>query len=83
MLTQAELADRLRNYISTTLVDASVTVHTDTPFHTLGIDSMGIIELVLFLERKCGITIPESELNPNNFKSVDTLAACAFNQQKS
>lgn len=83
MLTQAELANRLTTYIGTTLVDASVTVNTDTDFHSLGIDSMGIIELVLFLERKYGITIPESELHPANFKSADTLAACAFRQQKS
>ncbi len=83
MLTETAIADRLKKYISDSLVDASVSISNNTSFHSLGIDSMGIIELVLFLERTCGITLPESELNPANFKSVETLAACAFKHQQS
>lgn len=82
MLSQADISDQLKKYISTNLVDTSISVANHTPFHTLGIDSMGIIELVLFLERKFGITLPEGELNPVNFKSIETLTACAFRNLK-
>jgi acyl carrier protein len=83
MLSQAEISDRLNHYVSNTLVDNRIAVAHDTSFHTLGIDSMGIIELVLYLERKLGITLPEAELSPANFKSIESLAACAFRNQKS
>jgi acyl carrier protein len=63
-------------------VDASTEVKADTPFHKLGIDSMSIIELVLFIERKFKISIPETELVPSNFKSITSLAECAFRNKK-
>lgn len=37
------------------------------------IDSLGVLKLVAFLERKNGITIEAEELGIDNFKSVDTI----------
>lgn len=77
-----EIAQQLQEYIRTSIVDEQITIETDTPFSKLGIDSMGIIELVLFIERKFRITLPESELVPSNFRSVASLAECAFRNLK-
>lgn len=39
------------------------------------IDSLGILELVAFVEKEFGITVSDDELLPDNFESVRCLAA--------
>lgn len=39
------------------------------------IDSLGITELVGFLEGKFGISIADEDLTPENFRSVDSITA--------
>ena len=80
--TQQEISQQLQSFIQSTIVEKHIAVQQDTPFNQLGIDSMSIIELVLFIERKFKIAIPEAELLPANFASVRTLADCAFRNQK-
>ncbi len=39
------------------------------------LDSLGITELVAFLEAKFGISIDDEDLTPENFRTVDGIAA--------
>ena len=39
------------------------------------IDSLGITELVAFLERTYGISVGDEDLTPDNFRSVDAIVA--------
>jgi acyl carrier protein len=39
------------------------------------IDSLGITELLAFLEASFGISVGGEELTPDNFRSVDSIAA--------
>jgi len=39
------------------------------------IDSLGILEVVTFLEKEFGITVFDEELLPENFESVRTLSS--------
>lgn len=73
-----DVCQELCGFIGNNIVDKNVTVHPDTTFSAIGIDSLSIIELVLFIERKFNVTIPEEELIPENFKSVRTLAECTY-----
>ncbi len=45
------------------------------------IDSMNVMELVLFLEEKLGIKVEDFEIVPENFDSVSNLAAFARQKQ--
>ena len=44
------------------------------------IDSLGILEVVTFLETEFGLTITDEELLPENFESIRSLSA--FVRQK-
>ena len=44
------------------------------------LDSLGILEVVTFIEREFGITIADEELTPENFQSVSRLAAFVKNK---
>ncbi len=63
-------------FIRTNLVAEGVTVAPETPFESLGLDSFSLIEIILFIERTHGITLPDHELNKQNLHSVETLAKC-------
>jgi acyl carrier protein len=39
------------------------------------IDSLGIVQLISLLEERYNITISDEELDPENFRSVDRIAA--------
>ncbi len=72
------ISQELCSYIKSMIVDKRVIVEPKTNFNQIGIDSLSLIELVLFVERKFNITLPEEDLLPENFKSAETLAKCAF-----
>lgn len=46
------------------------------------IDSAGIFELVGFLEKEFGIEIDDTEIVPENFDSISTLAGYVRSKQK-
>ncbi len=39
------------------------------------LDSTGVLELVTFVEAEYGITVPDDEMIPANFDSIDALVA--------
>jgi acyl carrier protein len=51
-------------------------VANDTPLISGGIvDSFSMVSLKRFLERKCGVQIPDAEATPQAFDTVDSIAA--------
>jgi len=38
-----------------------------------GLDSMGIMRLIMFIEDKFNITLPDTEIDPDNVESINTL----------
>jgi acyl carrier protein len=44
------------------------------------VDSLGILDLVSFLESDFGLSISDEDLMPENFRSVDSMAT--FTEQK-
>jgi acyl carrier protein len=39
------------------------------------VDSLGIVELIAFLEEKYRIKVGDDDLNPANFSSIDSIVA--------
>ena len=68
----------VRELVESTVLARSgaTTVADDHPLLDSGmIDSMGIYELVSALEESCGIAIGDDELVPENFNSINAIAA--------
>jgi len=66
----SELCGFLRKHIVAPHLDFGPT----TPLSRLGVDSVSIVQMLLFVERRFGIEIPDSELTHRNLESVDSLA---------
>jgi acyl carrier protein len=39
------------------------------------IDSLGIVQIVAFVESELGLAVPDTDLVPSNFDSIDRIAA--------
>lgn len=70
------ISSELTGFIKSSLVADQVEVNETTAFDSLGLDSFSIIEIVLFIERKFGVTLPDKELTRENMHSVETLTRC-------
>jgi acyl carrier protein len=75
---KADITGALLTFLKTSILEKDIDITAQTSFDQLGIDSLSIIELVLFIERKFQVIIPEDELLPENLNSVESLAACTF-----
>jgi acyl carrier protein len=73
-----ESEKRIRKYVAENLlyVDDDFTYDNDTSFIGEGlIDSMGIMELVMYVQSEFGITVEQEDLTPANFDSMNKLIA--------
>ena len=73
-----QVEEMIRTYIAENMLfsDNGYPYSDNASFLEEGIvDSMGILELVMFVEENFHITVEDEELVPDNFDSVSKLAA--------
>jgi acyl carrier protein len=72
------IEEKIRTYIAENILFSNngYRYSDDASFLEEGIvDSMGIMELVMFVEENFGVTVDDEDLTPDNFDSVARLAA--------
>ena len=47
-----------------------------------GLDSMGIMRLIMFIEEQFGVTLPDAEIDPDNVRSFNTLEKWVLQHRK-
>jgi acyl carrier protein len=65
----------IKKYIEKNILAEGVQVDAATNLKQAGIDSFSTVEIILFIERKFAVTIPDEKLIPDNFESLQSLAA--------
>ena len=69
------IIEEIKKYIEKNILSADVKIDAATDLKQAGIDSFSTVEIILFIERKFGVVIPDDKLIPDNFKTLQTLAA--------
>jgi clorobiocin biosynthesis protein CloN5 len=72
------LDQALVNFIREALVspDTGVEVDADTPLIDRGLlDSLSLLQLMLFIEEQSGVHVPDDEVTLENFRSVRSIGA--------
>lgn len=72
-MTVAEIEKILVKEIG--IILGGVEVGEEVALHDLGLDSMGFVELLVFIEKKFGLKLAESGLARESFRTVRILAA--------
>jgi len=47
-----------------------------------GLDSMGIMRLIMFIEDNFGVTLPDEEIDPDNVQTLNTLEKWILRHKK-
>ncbi len=68
------ISEELKKFIKNNILAEGVEITNDTLMRDVGIDSYSIVEIILFIERKYGVVIPDDLLQPENFKTINALA---------
>ncbi len=75
-VSQTEVEQALGEFVRGNILAKGIAVEPETLLRDIGVDSYSVIEMVLFIERRFGVVLPEEKLVPENLKSVRALAAC-------
>ncbi len=75
-MTTKDIEEILIGGVAAILSRGTSEIAPEAPLHTLGIDSLGFVELLVFIEKKFNLKLIESGLSREDFKSVRSLAAC-------
>lgn len=81
MVLRDDIAAAVSAYLAKRFLAKDLKLETSTPFADIGIDSMTVVELVMFIEEEFGIVIPADQLTGDNLKSVESLVNCAVRNQ--
>lgn len=79
-----EIESKIREYISSNILfsDNGYPYPDDASFLREGIvDSVGVLELVSFIEEQMKVKVLDQEITPDNFDSVQKLAAFVRSKQ--
>ncbi len=79
---KAKIQEELSSYLFKRFLAKNVKFDATTSFAEIGIDSMTVVELVMFIEEEFGIVIPADQLTGDNLASLESLAACAIQNQQ-
>ena len=56
-------------------------IAADRPFHDLGIDSLGFVEILVFIEKSFNMQLIAADLTRKDFENVRSLAAYIAGRQ--
>ena len=71
-----KIADRLCEFARTRFVAKGQKFDENTPLYQANIDSLALVELLIFCEQSIGVRVPDSHLTGANLTSMSTLANC-------
>ena len=74
------ISEELCRFIQGNILASGVDIQHDTILTNIGIDSFSVIEIILFIERRFGVILPDEYLIPENLKTVEALARCTHQQ---
>lgn len=69
------IIEEIKKYVQQNILAESVCIDASTNLKQAGIDSFSTVEIILFIERRFGVSIPDEKLLPENFKTLQSLAA--------
>lgn len=64
----------IKKFIEMNILADGIKLEAETNLQNAGVDSFSIVEIILFIQRNYNISIPDSQLVPENFKTLLSLA---------
>jgi acyl carrier protein len=73
-LSEPEVARALVDFVNANIMASGHAITVNTSFETAGVDSMALLQILLFTETKYGFWVPDEDLSAENTGSAQALA---------
>jgi D-alanine--poly(phosphoribitol) ligase subunit 2 len=70
-----DVAAALTSFVNRTIMARGRAMAPDEEFEAAGVDSMGLLKVLLFIEAEYGFWMPDEDLEDDNVRSPRALAA--------
>jgi len=74
-MTVEEIESSLIRGIASITSQAEASIAPDKPLHELGIDSLGFVEILVFIEKTFKLQLISSDLTKKDFETIGNLAS--------
>jgi len=74
-MTLPEIEKKLTELVASITNRDLASIGPDTPFQELGIDSLGFVEILVFIEKTFALQLIASDLTKKDFETIHTLAS--------
>ena len=74
-MTVQDIEQKLVEGISSITNKDKAAIAADKPFHELGIDSLGFVEILVFIEKTFKLQLMASDLTKKDFETIRSLSA--------
>ena len=71
----SHLEEALLRLVREKLFDGGAPMTVETDLFAAGLDSMGIMQLMISIEERFGVSVPEASVTRENFSTASSLAA--------
>jgi len=73
-----QIKGHLVSFLKNEIFDSSVILETDTDLFESGFDSFSLIKLIVFIEKKYRIQIPDEKITEENFRNINSLSELVY-----
>jgi len=74
-MTVKDIENKLIKGIASITSKDESSIKVDVPFHELGIDSLGFVEILVFIEKTFNLRLIETDLTRKDFETINSLAS--------
>jgi acyl carrier protein len=78
--TKEIIEKELLGFLGKHLLAKNISYDVDTELSSVGIDSLSTVEILLFIERRYGVMIPDEKLDRQTLRSVSTIAVSVYDR---
>ena len=74
-MTVKDIENKLIKGIASITSKDESSIKADVPFHELGIDSLGFVEILVYVEKTFDLRLIDTDLSKKDFETIHSLAS--------
>lgn len=77
-MTREEISKILQQFIQSEILAGGKQIDDQLNLRTAGVDSFSMVEIILFIEKRFNLIIPDEKLLPENFETLHSLSSIIY-----
>ncbi|RJP82361.1 MAG: hypothetical protein C4522_03430 [Desulfobacteraceae bacterium] len=82
MVRMEQIKEQLVFFLQNEIFDSSIRIDPDTDLFETGFDSFSLVKLLVFIEKKYNLRIPEEKLTEDTLRDVNRISELIYAFQK-